>query len=185
MKLLVVIASIIMLPSLSACQSDSGRYAKKILENSPSPVNMNAGKDQYTVYLPDGWTTSSQTYNEVDYYFLIAPQTADDPNTNINITTEYMQEMSLIEYVAGDKASIMKSVPGATMLDEGTITADTCKGVWFRYTMDGEGVHATLISYVFPHKGVAYALTAGTQTKDAARYRPLFDKIASSLRFNP
>jgi hypothetical protein len=49
--------------------------------------------------------------------------------------------------------------------------------------MEPQGIRATLVSYIFPKDGVAYVLTAGTQTKDAENYRGTFDKVAKSFKF--
>src|SRR4051812_4866259 len=73
------------------------RAADEILSNT-STKNMNAGSENYSLYIPDGWTTSRQRSHGVNYYFLFAPKTPNDPNTNINVISEDMQNLSLDKY---------------------------------------------------------------------------------------
>lgn len=95
-----------------------------------------------------------------------------------------MQNLSLDEYLHFTIQSVQKGVPNADILSQGYINANGLKGAWYSYTMDPQDIKATLISYIFPKDGVAYIITAGTQTKDAGRYRNLFDSVAKSLKFS-
>ena len=148
-----------------------------------STTGMNVGKQSYSLYIPNGWTTDHRTAYGVDYYFLFAPKTQDDPNTSINVITEDMEHLTLNEFRELTISSVMKNMPNASMLTQGDITANGLKGNWYSYIMEPEGIKATLVGYIFPKDGVAYLITAGTQMKDAERYRPLFDSVAMSFRF--
>lgn len=171
---------------ITASCSESGKRPSKISEIDLSKVstkNMNAGKEAYDLYIPENWQSERKTLNGVQYHFLFAPKTAEDPNTQVNIVSERMQGLSLYDYRQQSMESILKMIPGATMLINGQIeTADT-KGMWYSYRLQTDNTDATLVCYIIPRNGVAYSLTAGTQTKDAYRYRPLFDSIARSFRF--
>lgn len=169
--------------AVTSCKSKYRKAADEIVSNAPTPTNMNAGNEKYTLQIPNGWTTEHREAYGVDYYYLIAPKTADDPNTNINIASEFMQNLSLEDYLTGTIQSVKKSIPSAMILGQGEIVANGLKGVWYSYNMEPQGIKATLVNYIFPKDGVAYIITAGTQTKDASRYRPLFDTVAKSLKF--
>lgn len=177
---------IFLLVVTAACNNKSNyrKAAEEIVANVPPTANMNVGKLNYTVYIPTGWTTTHQTFSGIDYYFLSAPKTIDDPNTNINVITEYMQNLSLDEFKAKTIESVKRAIPSASILAEGDIEANGLKGSWYSYSMEPRNIKATLISYIFPKNGVAYIITAGTQTKDAARYRSTFDSVARSLKFS-
>ena len=179
-----VYLSIYFLVILTACKSRYRKAADEIASNAPAPIHMNAGKESYTLYIPKGWETAKRTEHGIDMYFLLAPKTENDPNTNINVITESMQNLSLEDYEEGSIASVKKYVPGAVILDKGEIHANGIKGCWYSYTMEPQGIKASLVCYIFPGNGVAYSITAGTQTKDAARYRATFDKVARSFKFD-
>lgn len=159
------------------------KAADEIAAKIPTTSGLNAGDQNYKLYVPEGWTTDHKTAYGINYYFLNAPKTADDPNTNVNVVTENMQNLSLEDY---DKATIKyvrKAIPSAGDFKEGSISAHGLGGLWYSYKMDMQGVKASLVSYVFPRNGIAYIITAGTQTKDEDRYRSLFDSVARSLEF--
>lgn len=179
----VLYIPLLFLTILLSCKSKYRRAADKILKHTPQSTNMNLGGQNYMVDVPPGWTLSHQTIRDIDICFLAAPKTKEDPNTNMNILTEYMQNLSLEIYKAKTIESVKKSVPGAVILDEGDIEANGLKGGWYSYTMDVTGVKASLVSYIFPWHGIAYILTGGTQVEGAKRYRSTFDAIARSFRF--
>jgi hypothetical protein len=143
---------------------------------------MNVGKENYTIDVPEGWTTAHTTYGGSNYYILGAPKTEDDPNTNINVITERMQNYSLETYREKAIESLKQAIPSVTILAEGYTEANGIKGGWYSYTMAPQGMEASLISYIFPKNNIAYIVTGGTQLKDAARYRSTFDRIAKSIK---
>lgn len=174
---------ILLLTLTTACTTKSKpKTIEEIAANLPT-ANMNAGKLNYTVKIPDGWTTEHVTRHNVDYYYLYAPRTTDDPNTNINIVTEHMQGLELPVYKAKAIDAIKRVIPGTVILEEGDVKAKGLKGIWFTYTMTIQGVDASLVCYIYPKNGIAYIITAGTQTKDAARYRSTFDAVGRSFKF--
>ncbi|WP_341841201.1 PsbP-related protein [Chitinophaga caseinilytica] len=182
-----LLSIIILIATASACNNNKSRNlkaAEEIFDKVPSTENMNAGKHHYTVFIPDGWITSRQTYQGVEYYFVTAPKTPDDPNTNVNVISENMRGMDLDKFFTGAMVSLRQAIPSAEILDEGDVTAHGIEGRWYIYTMEPQGVKAKLISYIFPKEGVAYILTAGTQPQDFDRHKPTFDKIAKSLKFS-
>jgi hypothetical protein len=161
------------------------KAADEIAAKMPPSHNMNVGKEKYNLYVPTGWTTKHQTAYGMDFYYLLAPKTADNPNTNINVMTEYMQNLSLQEYLQKGIESVVQGIPSSQILGRGTITTnDSLPGAWYTYSMEPEEIPSTLVSYIFPKNGVAYVVTAGTQTKDFGHYRSLFDSVARSLRFD-
>ncbi len=179
------IPAICFLLILTACggKNKYRKAADEMASNAPEPTNMNAGKREYTIAIPEGWTAEHRSANGVDYYFLLAPKTKDDPNTNINVTTEFMQHLSLEDYEAKSIESVKKYIPTSAITAQGDIDANGLNGKWYSYTIEPQGIKASLVNYVFPKDGIAYTITAGTQTKDAARYRNTFDSVARSLRF--
>jgi hypothetical protein len=184
MKKIAVYIFIFLLTVLIGCKSKYAKAVDEIAENLPESKNMNAGTQNYFVDVPNGWTTKKTTYQGIDYYFLLAPKTIDDPNTNINIITEYMQKFSLEVYKEKAIEALKKAIPSASILNEGKIEANGLKGTWYSYVMEPAGTKSSLISYIFPKDGVAYIITAGTQVKDASHYRRTFDIVAKSFRFN-
>lgn len=180
-----ILPLLFLLMAIAACKSETKyrKAADEIAATIPPSENLNAGKARYTVDVPKGWTTNHRTEYGVDFYFLTAPKTKDDPNTNINVMTEYMQNLSLEDYRAGSIESVKKAIPSASIINQGDIMANEIKGVWYSYSMAPQGIESTLVSYIFPYGGNAYIITAGTQTKDASRYRSLFDSVATSLKF--
>lgn len=121
-------------------------------------------------------------HSRINYYFLGAPKTEDDPNTNINVITERMQNLSLETFRERTIESLKRTIPSVTILAEGYIEANGIKGAWYSYTMEPQGIQASLVSYIFPKNNTAYVVTGGTQLKDAARYRSTFDKTAKSIK---
>jgi hypothetical protein len=168
---------------MSACKSKNRKAMDEIAERIPEPVNMNVGKENYTIDVPEGWTTAYSTYSGVNYYTMGAPKTEDDPNTNINVITESLHNLSLDDYREKAIEGLTNAIPSANILQRGYITTtDGLKGGWYQYTMAPAGVEANLVSYIFPKNNIAYIVTAGTQSKDGARYRSTFDRIATSIR---
>lgn len=172
--------------ALNSCNSQSNykKVADEIATIAQEPTNMNTGKEKYILDVPEGWTTKHKNAYGVDMYFLLAPKTKEDPNTNINVVTESMQNLSFDNYKTGMMESIKNSIPSASILAQGDMSADGIKGGWYSYTMESHEIKATLVSYIFPKNGIAYIITAGTQDKDAVRYRNTFDLVAKSLKFD-
>jgi hypothetical protein len=181
MRIILIFISVFI--AAASCKSKYKKAADEIAAQAPDPVNMNAGKAKYSLYIPDGWTTEHRTNYGVDYYYLSAPKTADDPNTSVNVASELMQNLSLDDYVKATIQSVKKAIPSAVILGQGEIVANKLDGIWYSYKMEPQGIKATLVCYIFPKDGVAYIVTAGTQTKDAAKYRDTFDSIAKSFKF--
>jgi hypothetical protein len=179
----LILISIILFWGATACKNKYQKAADELAANAPAPINMNAGKEKYTVQIPNGWTTKNRLAYGIEYYFLLAPKTADDPNTTINIISEFMQNLSLDDYLAGTIQSIKKSIPSAAVVGQGEIVATGLKGAWYTYNMEVQGIETTIVSYLFPKNGVAYIITAGTQPKDAQKYRKTFDQVAESFKF--
>ena len=179
-----------MLTTVVSCKAKSGsnylKAAKEVLGSVPAPTNknMNVGTENYSLYIPKGWTTAHWTYAGINYYTLHAPVSENDPNTNVNVITENMQNLSLDVYKEKTIESIKKGIPSAFITGEGDIETNSFNGGWYSYTMEPAGVKASIVAYMFPKDGVAYIITAGTQKKDADRYRSTFDSIAKSFKFN-
>lgn len=173
---------VLLLVILLACKSKGQKAIDEIAEHMPDPVNMNLGKENYTIDVPEGWTTAHTIYGGINYYFLGAPKTEDDPNTNINVITERMRNYSLETFREKSIESLKQAIPSVTILAEGYIEANGIKGGWYSYTMAPQGMEASLVSYIFPKNNIAYIVTGGTQLKDAARYRSTFDRIAKSIK---
>lgn len=175
---------ILFLTILLACKNGSyKKAADEIAANLSETTNMNRGKDKYTLYVPKGWTTKNSTHYGVDYYFLTAPYTKVDPNTNINFITEYMQNMNTEDFRMKSIISLTKAIPSASVLELGDVNANGLRGKWYSCTMEPQGIKSFLKSFIFPHDGVAYIITGGTQLYDSSRYIRTFDTVAQSLRF--
>ena len=181
-----ILISIFLISGFTGCiyKSNYRKAADEIIENVPVTANMNAAVKKYTLDVPAGWTTKHLREYGIDYYFLSAPKTADDPHTNINVITEYMQNLSLDKYVEKSIEGIKHAIPSAAIGARGYITANGVEGAWYEYTMEPRGIKAALVNYIFPQDGIAYIVTAGTQTKDAAGYRHTFVSVAQSLKFS-
>jgi hypothetical protein len=180
-----IVVVMILTVAVVSCKSKYRKAADEIAANMPKPVNMNVGKEKYTVDIPQGWTTENRNVYGIDYFYLMAPKTIDDPNTSINIANEFMQNMSLEDYLARTIVSLKKAIPSAEILGQGKIEANDLKGAWLSYDMEQQGIEATLIAYIFPKDGIAYMLTAGTQRKDILKHKITFDKVARSFKIVP
>ena len=180
-----IIFSVIFVFVLIACdnRSDYRKAADEIASKIGDPANMNAGKNNYALYIPPGWTTDSLHSSGVDYFFIMPPKTQEDPYTNISVTTEFMQHLSLDVFKTLTIESIKNAIPGFSNLEQGSIIATDLKGVWFSYSIKSQGIKSTLVSYIFQKDGIAYTIIGSTQTKDASRYRNTFDSVARSLKF--
>jgi len=178
----IIFILLIVLLSVTACKSKYRKAADEIVANA-KPIYMNAGKEKYKLKIPDGWTTEQRNDYGVDYYFLRAPKTPDDPNTSINVATEFMQNLSLDNYLTATIQSVKKGIPSAIISGQGEIVANGVTGCWYSYNMEPQGIKASLIAYIFSKNGVAYIITAGTQTKDTAKYSSTFDSVAKSFTF--
>jgi hypothetical protein len=170
--------------STAACQNRYGKAADELRDRSPEPQNMNVGVQNYTTYIPDGWTTAKKSYGGIDYYFIAAPKTETDPNTNVNIITEKMQNLSLDAYKEGAIKSLKKAIPNAVIMDEGNIEAYNINGHWYSYAFEQSGIKASIVSYIIPKDGIAYIISGGTRPELADHYRSTFDSIARSFKFS-
>ena len=170
---------------LIACDARSKhkKAADEIAVKMTGTKGLNVGKQNYHLYIPDGWTTEHRSAYGIDYYFLFAPKTIEDPNTSINVMTEFMQNLSLEDYRIKAIQSVKGAIPSASNFAQGELNANGLKCAWYSYTMEPQGIRAALVSYIFQKNGIAYQLTAGTAIKDAARYRSLFDSVARSFKF--
>src|SRR5882762_132726 len=111
---------------LTACDTRSKYHkaADEIVAKVPESTNKNAGKQNYSLYIPDGWTTDHRTAYGMDFYYLLAPKTEDDPNTNINVITEYMQNFSLNVYRTKTIESVKRAIPSASNFAQGEAAAN-------------------------------------------------------------
>lgn len=82
----IIILSLFTLLVAISCEQKSKyrKAADAMAANTPSAKNMNAGKANYSLYVPPGWTTAHQTAYGVNYYFILAPKTR---KTRIQIST--------------------------------------------------------------------------------------------------
>lgn len=69
--------------------------------------------------VPVGWKTSHQVIYGIDYYYLSAPKTEADPNTNINVITERMQNLSLDTFLEKTMEQVKLSIPSAVIFNIG------------------------------------------------------------------
>lgn len=183
----IIYPIILLIAASFACndnRSPARKAADKIFDKIPSTKNMNAGTTNYSLFVPEGWTTKRQSYRGIDYYFLLAPKTIDDPQTNINLITEDMRGVDLDKFVAASITSLKQIIPSAKILEKGKLTANGIKGRWYRYSMEPEGMKVVMIGYIFPKDGVCYIISCGTIPENFARHRSTFDKVAKSLKFN-
>ena len=171
--------------ALIACISKSKyqKAADEMAAKLPPASNTKIATEDYSIFIPPGWKTEHRTAYGMNFYYLLAPKTPDNPNTNVNVLAEYMQNLTLEQYRQAVIESILKGIPTAEILGKGDITANGLRGAWYCYSMEPLGLKSTLVGYIFPKNGVAYLITAGTQTKDFGTYRSLFDSIARSLKF--
>ena len=181
----VLYTAILLLSIIASCKSKYEKAADEILDKIPegSTKNLSAGTLRYKMDIPKGWKEEHRVTRGVDMYYLMAPKTPEDPNTNINVIAEYMQNLSLAVFKAKTIESLKQAIPSAVITGEGDIEANGIKGGWYSFTMEPSGVKASLIGYIFPKDGTAYIVTAGTQLEDAKWYRSTFDAVAKSFRF--
>lgn len=146
--------------------------------------NMNEGRSKYSIYVPENWTTKQERINGIDFYFLLAPKTKEDPKTNVNIISENMRDMDLYTFREGGIKSLLKTIPSAIITDTGSVRSDTgLLGVWYIYTFSEDGTVAKLKSFYYSKDKIAYVITAGTIKKNFDKYLELIDKIGSSFKF--
>lgn len=169
---------------ISACKSKRST-ADEIMDKLPAnKENLNVGDQNYTLYVPENWTTKHTTYRGVNYYFLMAPHVPGDFNTNVNVVTENMHDDDLTTYETNTLATMLRVMPTAKITDKGgDIDANGIKGTWFAYSITQDGTALNLVCYIFPVNKVAYIITATTTPALAVNYRETFDKIARSLSF--
>lgn len=184
MKKTLTSLCLFMLLSLYSCHNNKST-ADEVFDKLPAnKENLNVGDQDYTLYVPENWTTKHTTYRGVNYYFLMAPHVPGDFNTNVNVVTENMHDDDLTTYETNTIATMLRVMPTAKITDKGgEIEANGIKGTWFAYSMTQDGTPLNLVCYIFPVNKVAYIITATTTPALAQNYRGTFDKIARSLKW--
>ena len=181
-KYLLVITPLLFFFYSCISQSKEKTLEERIIDIGTK--NMNEGKSKYSIFVPENWTTEQKKIGGIDYYFLLAPKTKEDPNTNVNIITENMRDMDLYTFRKGAIKSLLKTIPSVNITDTGSIRSDTgLLGVWYTYTFSEEDTEAKLKSFFYSKDRIAYVITAGTIKQNFDKYLELIDKIGSSFKF--
>lgn len=177
------IVGLLVLTLALACNTKKQPKTAEEVLSSINKTNLNKGSQDYHLDTPEGWTTEHKTIQGINYYYLIAPNTGDVPSPNINLLTESMQGVSLKEYIKKSLSSLKQVLPTSEVKANGDIEANGIEGAWYNYTMEMQGVKADLMAYVFPKDGIAYVITGICPPAKAGKYRPIFDSVAKSLKF--
>ena len=186
MKKAFLFAATSFLLLVTSCKTETKTKDKspdEILNEVSKLKTINVGNDNYIVNIPTDWTTKDTTLNGVSFYFLLAPKTDNDFNTNMNILNESMQGESFDDYKKKSIETMKKQMPSLKFLDNGDIEASNINGSWLHYKMEQSGLKIEIISYTFPKDGIAYIITATTKEGELDKYRNTFDAVAKSFRF--
>lgn len=164
-------------------KSEYRKAAEEIAANLPDTRGLNIGVAEYELIVPNGWTESHFSEFGIDYYFISAPKTLEDQNTNVNVITESMNNYSLQTYTNKAIDGLKAAIPTAVILSRGEYSTNGIKASWYKYNMAPRGIKVILTSYIFPKDNIAYVVTCGTQLRDTAKHEATFKMIIRSFKF--
>ena len=154
-----------------------------------------AGAEKEVEGPPSGWKTYHNDEHGFSLYYpkdweKIYPAGAiigfrdpevDEFQENVVIVIESCGDMSLEEYIAANKESVLQIIPGANITDEKDIEVQGRKGhEWIlRWTMEGFNLKQKQAIFVAHEKG--YSLTCSALEGTYSEYANTFNEIINSF----
>jgi len=164
----------------SSCQSQTTKQQVDKVSNRVagySEPNYN-----YVIEVPKEWTIRDTIMNGLKIRFLLSPQSLNVDHPIGNVIISSMEGRHIDEFTTRNMEYLKSNLPGTIILERGNIESSACKGQWFTYTKEQNGVVRDMINYIIPLNGYVYMITCGSNNGSIEKYRAIFDKIAESFK---
>lgn len=175
--------ALVIIMAISACQNSTTKDVVIDTSLPATPGVMPGPNFNYTIAVPEGWTTRDTVMQEGMRIKLIsapASMKADDPLGNVLISG--MDGKRVSDFMASNMNYLETNMPGVKILEHGAMEEALDKGRWYTYTKDQNGKVRDMINYIIPSKGYAYMFTFGVKHGSMPRYREIFDNIVRSFK---
>jgi hypothetical protein len=155
--------------------------------NDPLPGTstsyLNEGPDyNYTVEVPDGWTTLDTSINGLNIRFLRNPVSPANENPVVNILIASMNGKDIETFTESNISYLLKNSGYDHLVEKGKFEVGGTSARWFTYYREDNGTRRDMINYIIPSGNFAYMITGGVNAGGMKTYRPVFDGIARSFK---
>jgi len=168
---LLVAMLIVLVAGVSACSSrEPGRY-------------YNDDKD-FSLKFPDGWEAKEGLIGTTVMGFSPMENASDSFRENVNVVVEELpQPMSLESYTSLNLGNMQKLLTDFQILDRGQTTINETDAKWFVYSQRTGSIRSKILQYFMVKDKRGYVVTGGAAPDTFSQYRPEFEKIAQTFRF--
>lgn len=182
-KAVLLIAPLMILLAIS-CKNEpeKPKTTEELLDIASKAPGINAGTENYTISLPDQWTSKDTVINDIKFHFIFPPAEEGAFRVNVNIINEAMSGLSLEQYKQATIKNMTSLMQDFNLKEQGNFSTSDEKGAFMRYTIRQNNMDLEGILYIIPHNGIAYLMT-GMAANDLDKYKATFDKIAQSFKF--
>ncbi len=174
-KILCSLITLFAVTLFSSCRHVTHAATAPPKFNASLALNM----DNFSIALPTGWKYTSRQLKGHDILFLVGPN-GDDFSPNMNVISEYVQNITLDSYVDISNAILVKK---HMTLDGGgklIINGDTARYTTSNFVYYGKKIANR--TYFIVKNGVAYVLTGMCLATQKESYRPFFDATVQTFR---
>lgn len=183
-KAVLLIVPMMLLLAIS-CRNEikKPKTSDEIMEIASKAPGLNTGTENYTISIPDGWTTKDTIIKNIKFHFIFPPAVTDKFRVNVNIINEDMAGLTTEAYVQATIKNMTSLMPQFTLKEQGQFQVTDAKGAFISYAGQQNNVELEGILYIIPHNGIAYLITGMAESGNMNKYKATFDKIAQSFKF--
>lgn len=154
----------------------------QLLKQASSSPGINAGAGNFEIRTPAGWQRRDTSLNGIFATLLLNASTDPGFQTNVNVVSESMHNLSPDDYVGQTLVNMSKYLQGFALVGRGERVIGGIHARWIEYTQRPSGFALSNICYVVPNKGIAYIITCSSLQTQLEQNRPLFDQAVNSFR---
>lgn len=156
--------------------------AAVVVDLSQNYVNKDKG---YSIVFPKNWEMKEK-FMGLDV-FALSPLEGDKDafRENVNIITEDLSNpMSLDEYYSMGLVNLKTLLADFKEIDSGTIDVNGIPMKWIVYDHRMGEVRARVLQFIAVKDRRAFVITFSAMPDDFAKYRPAFEQIGKTFKFN-
>jgi formylglycine-generating enzyme required for sulfatase activity len=156
-------------------------------DNKLNLVNYHYKNGEFTIGLPENWKKEEQEFNQgIRMLLALSPDESPDDifSENINVVTVPADTSNLKEANTRGINTLKQNTTNFQLLDQGLSKMGINDVAWFIHTFDYEGYTLKVLKVTIINGSKMYLVTCTALASTFDRYRPFFDQIISSIKFD-
>ena len=138
----------------------------------------------FSIVVPDDWQ-QSEDFMGVDFMAMSPIKNVQDTfSENMNVITEDLGlEISLEDYYTMSIQNLDVIMDNYTITEEGAATIGGQPAKYLKYDYEVNGLKIDIVTYLTMNGKQAYVLNFGASPDTAEEFKPIFDEMVASFRF--